>query len=156
MASENEIQDIIERLTGEVEGIEMDIEIEIPLIGKKKISELEKLLPWYLKLRGELKDFVPKQYDDLIMDHARKKGLAKQKRMNIEDLDIPLGKVDNYIETLYQHGYSVSQIAKLLNLNPMAVTQYFTDRRSEEKEEEAISIKPPESRIKAWLKKHLL
>lgn len=147
-----------------------NIEIDIPLIGKKKVSELVQYLPWYIKFRGDLKGLVPKSYDDMIMKYAAEKGYAKPKRQNIEDIDMPLRDLEDEIETLDQRGYSPGQIAKLLNIQPMLVSGYFTKRRlAEEEEYEAALEKVAEEdekaqksistlryKVKAWLLKRLL
>lgn len=130
------------------------MEIDIPILGKRKVSFLDLaplFIPVYLKNRKTFRCVIPKQYEDLIVAYAEEQGMVEPKRMVIEDLDVPLGKMDNLFETLYQEGYAISQIAKELNVQTAIVTRYFTERRLEEKPKD---INKPKKRIKAWLIKH--
>lgn len=147
----DEIDVLKKYLEGGTSNLEGDIEIDIPYIGKKKISELEKYIPWYISYRSDLKQLFPKHIDEMIMEHARKKGFAKQKRMGVEDVEIPLAEMQENFETLDQQGYSTGQISKLLNVQPMLVSGYFTARRLEEEK----SILSQKTTFIAWLKQRL-
>jgi len=145
----------IRSLVKNIDGIDENMEIDIPFLGKQKISELTKYLPLYLRLRKDLRGIIPKEYDDIIMKYAETHGYIEPKPQQLVDLDIPLKELEEHIETLWQQGYSTLQIAKILNVNGMVVSSYFTKKRQEEEEKENESIYTSKNKIVSWLKRKL-
>jgi len=146
-----------------------DPTFDIPFLGKVSQTQAEKFLPFYVRLRKdpEFRAIIPKEYDQKIMAYAEIKGLAKPKRKSLEDIDIPLSEIHEAIDYLSDEGYSVTQIAKQLNIYPTIVThrcidreedqrkQQETEEKTRENEEAPKSRYIPLAKAKAWLKRRL-
>jgi hypothetical protein len=142
-----------------------DLTFDIPLLGKITQSQVEQFLPFYVRLRKdpEFKAMIPKEMDQKIMAFAELKGLAKPKRKSLEDIDTPLSEIHEAIDYLTDEGYSVTQIAKQLNIYTAVVTNRCIEREKQQEIEEKQRESKPEAKsgstkptgIKAWLKRRL-
>ena len=147
-----------------------ELTFDIPLLGKITQSQVEQFLPFYVRLRKdpEFKALIPREMDQKVMAFAELKGLAKPKRKSLEDIDVPLSDLNDAIDYMIDDGYSVTQIAKQLNVYAPVVTNRCRDRETEEEKQREIEDKTPKnkeepksrsthsSKVKAWLKRRLL
>jgi len=141
-----------------------DLTLDLPIIGKVKMSDIEKNLPYYLMFRKDLKTFLPGNVDKMLMTLAKEKGLVedKPKPRGIMGYDIPLTQMHENILLLHNEGWSGGQIAGMLNIYPTDVNDFVSQLPPtvEEEEEEEVSedgnfFKIRKPRILLWLLKRI-
>ena len=124
------------------------ITVNLPFFGDISVGELEGYLPYYLKMRKELREFVPLGVDSAIMDYAEKKGLVDKRPRKIEDIDRPLREIERDIEEWLEEGWSVCQTATKCGVYPHIVKVAKEKREARKKEEDSF--------IKRWIWRKVL
>lgn len=101
--------------------ITKNVMVDVPFLGKVSLNELEKYLPYYVKMRKDLREFVPVGVDRAIMEYAERKGLVDPRPQKLEDIDRPLAQIEKDISVYLTEGWSVTQIAKKMGIYPAVV-----------------------------------